>query len=237
MNDRRRWIADRTPTRAECGLPDDRFVFCCLSASDKITAPMFAIWMRLLNSAPGSVLWLLDSDRSATDNLRREAEAQLAGGAARLVFAPPLPNPEHLARLRAADLFLDTLPYNAHTLASDTLWAGCPIITCSGATFASRVAGSILHAVGLADLVTDTLADYEALALRLARDRELLGSVRARLQSNRLTAPRFDSRLLTQHIEAAFETMWRRYQTGEPPSAFDVAAADHLGAGPGVADG
>ena len=111
---------------------------------------MFDIWMRLLKSVPGSVLWLLDAHTTAIDNLRREAEARLEGGSARLVFAPTLANPEHLARFALAELFLDTLPYNAHTLSSDALWAGCPVLTCAGETFASRVAGSVLHVGGIA---------------------------------------------------------------------------------------
>ncbi len=209
VNDRRRPIASPIPTRAECGLPDGAFVFCCLSAPYKITAPMFDIWMRLLAAVPHSVLWLLESSPGATANLQREAEGRLTGGSARLKFAPGLPNPQHLARLAVADLFLDTLPYNAHTLTSDALWAGCPVVTCAGATFASRVAGSVLHAVGLPELVTTSLADYEALALRLARDPARLQAIRTKLKNNRLATPLFDSERLTRNIEAAYEEMWR----------------------------
>jgi protein O-GlcNAc transferase len=209
MNDRRRPIAS-VPSRAHCGLPETGFVFCCLSAAYKITAPMFEIWVRLLEAVPGSVLWLLDSGATANANLRREADARLAGAASRLLFAPSVTNPKHLARLAVADLFLDTLPYNAHTVASDALWAGCPVVTCTGATFPSRVAGSLLHAAGLPELVTTTLTDYEALALRLARNAEELQSVRMKLQSNRLTAPLFDSVKMTRNIEAAYGAMCRR---------------------------
>ena len=222
INDRRRPIVSRAPTRAECGLPETGFVFCCLSAAYKITPPIFDVWMRLLSEVPGSVLWLLDSGPAATGNLRREADARLAGGAARLVFAPSLPNREHLARLAAADLFLDTLPYNAHTVTSDALWAGCPVVTCAGATFASRVAGSILRAAGLAELVTTSLADYEGLALRLAREADWLRKIRRRLASERMVMPLFDSRRLTRHMEAAFEEMWRLYGAGEAPRGFKV---------------
>ena len=140
MNDRRRPIAASIPNRAECGLPESGFIFCCLSAPYKFTPKMFDIWMRLLEAVPGSVLWLLAGGPVATANLRREADRRLAGGAARLRFAPEVPNAQHLARLSVANLFLDTLPYNAHTLASDALWAGCPVVTCAGDTFASRVA-------------------------------------------------------------------------------------------------
>jgi protein O-GlcNAc transferase len=154
-----------------------------------LTAGIFQIWVRLLEATPGSVLWLLASNREMEANLRREAEAWLAGGAESLVFAPTLPNAEHLARLQLADVFLDTLPYNAHTLASDALWAGCPVITCAGKTFASRVAGSLLKAVGLKELVTSCLEDSEALAARLARDPAQLAEIRGKLRANRLSAP------------------------------------------------
>jgi protein O-GlcNAc transferase len=214
INDRRRPIASPLPTRADCGLPATGFVFCCLSAAYKITQPIFRIWMRLLDAVPDSVLWLLDDGPAAVANLRSEA------GSARLIFAPPLPNPQHLARLSAADLFLDTLPYNAHTLASDAMWAGCPMITCTGATFPSRVAGSILGAAGLPELVTTSLADYEALALRLARDPALLREMRFRLQANRDTSPLFDTPTLTRHIEAAYREMWRIHHAGESPRPF-----------------
>ena len=215
VNDSRRKIADRVPSRQECGLPETGFVFCCFNASYKLTPGMFQIWVRLLKAVPGSVLWLLASNQEMVENLRREAELRLAGSAGRLVFAPALPNPEHLARLRLADVFLDTLPYNAHTLASDALWAGCPVITCAGDTFASRVAGSLLRAVGLPELVTSCLADYEALAAQLAREPGRLAGIRERLRANRLSAPLFDCRRFTRDLEAAYEAMWRRYQQDE----------------------
>jgi len=223
VNDRRRPIAPRIPARAECGLPEEGFVFCCFNSAYKITAPMFGIWMRLLAAVPGSVLWLLDPGATAAANLRREAELRLAGGAARVVFAPSLPNPEHLARLAVADLFLDTLPYNAHTLTSDALWGGCPVITCAGRAFPGRVAASLLRAIGLPELVTQTLPDYEALALRLALNPPGLRAIREKLRANRLTTPLFDSRRFTRHVESAFETMWRMQLAGEPPRPFAVA--------------
>jgi len=222
VNDSTRKIAERIPSRQECRLPESGFVFCCFNASYKLTPQVFQIWVRLLGTVPGSVLWLLASNRETEENLRREADVRLTGGAARLVFAPTLPNAEHLARLRLADVFLDTLPYNAHTLASDALWAGCPVITCAGETFASRVAGSLLHAVGLSELVTSCLADYESLAARLARDPALLEGIRERLRANRLSAALFDCRRFTRHLELAFEEMWRRYQRGEAAETFVV---------------
>jgi len=223
VNDRRRPIAPRVPARPECGLPETALVFCCFNSAYKIAAPMFDIWMRLLAGVPGSVLWLLDANATAAANLRREAESRLSGGAARLVFAPALPNPEHLARFGIADLFLDTLPYNAHTLASDALWGGCPVITCTGRAFPGRVAGSLLRAVGLPELVTHSLADYEAMALQLALDPDRLRAIRGKLQANRLTTALFDSRRFTRHLESAFETMWRMRLAGESPRGFAVA--------------
>jgi len=210
VNDSGRKVAERVPTRQECGLPESGFVFCCFNASYKLTPAVFQIWVRLLDAVPGSVLWLLTSNAQMVGNLRREAEARLSGGAERLVFAPSLPNPEHLARLRLADVFLDTLPYNAHTLASDALWAGCPVVTCAGETFASRVAGSLLYAVGLPELVTSCLADYEALAARLASEPAELEEIRQKLRANRLSAPLFDCRKFTRQLEAAFEAIWSR---------------------------
>ncbi len=223
VNDRRRPIAPRIPARAECGLPQTAFVFCCFNSAYKITAPTFDIWMRLLGGVPGSVLWLLEPNATAAANLRREAESRLVGGAARLVFAPSLPNSEHLARLGLADLFLDTLPYNAHTLASDALWGGCPVITCVGRAFPGRVAASLLRAVGLPELATHSLAEYGSLAFQLAGDPLRLRAIREKLQANRLTTALFDSRRFTRHIESAFETMWRMHLAGESPQPFTVA--------------
>ena len=168
VNDSQREISPRTPSRAECGLPEDGFVFCSFNNSYKITPEMFDVWMGLLKAVPGSVLWLLEGNRFAPANLRREAEAR-GVAAERLVFAPRMPLPEHLARHRVADLFLDTFPVNAHTTASDALWAGCPLLTLAGQTFVSRVAGSLLRAVGLPELITTSPEDYEAMALQLAQ--------------------------------------------------------------------
>lgn len=209
VNDRQRQIA-RPGSRTEYGLPDDGFVFCCFNSPHKITPAIFDIWMRLLAQVPGSVLWLLAASEIAMENLRREADARLQCGSERLIFAPVLANAEHLARFAMADLFLDTLPYNAHTLTSDALWGGCPVLTATGETFASRVAGSLLHAAGLPELVTPTLAEYEAAALRLAGDREELAALRARTEKNRMTAPLFDTPRFTRDMEAAFAWMMRQ---------------------------
>ncbi len=207
VNDRTRPISSRIPSRSECGLPAAGFVFCCFSASYKITPKVFDVWMRLLGAVEGSVLWLLESNPPATANLKREAESR-GVAADRLIFGGTLPNPDHLARFAIADLFLDTLTYNAHTVASDALWGGCPIVTCAGKTFASRVAGSLLHAVGLPELVTNSLDDYEALALMLARNLEQCRGVRDKLREKRLISTLFDSAQFTRHLEEAYEAMW-----------------------------
>ena len=221
-NDSKRRVADDTPTRAQAGLPGEGFVFCCFNNNYKITPWMFDIWMRLLGGVPGSVLWLLRDTPGAQSNLRAQAQAR---GIApdRLVFAERSSHDAHLARHRLADLFLDTLPYNAHTTASDALWTGLPVLTCQGRAFAGRVASSLLHAVGLPDLVTCSLAEYEAAALRLATDRSLLGTLRERLQEARRKVPLFDADRFRRHLESAYMTMWEIWQAGEPPRSFSVA--------------
>ena len=220
-NDRQRIVASEAPSRADCGLPHEGLVLCCFNNTYKITPSVFSIWMRLLAAVPGSVLWLLDDNASATANLRSEARRR-GVDPARLVFAPRIPAEEHLARHAHADLFLDSLPYNAHTTASDALWTGVPVITCMGESFASRVAASLLHAVDLPELITTSLDAYEALALELARTPERLGVLRARLRENRLTCALFDTDAFRRHIESAYLSMWSTWQTGKLPSAFNV---------------
>jgi len=221
VNDRKRAIAAKAPTREAAGLPERGFVFCCFNNSQKITAPVFDIWMRLLRKIDGSVLWLLLDSDAAKRNLQREAAARKVDPA-RLVFAPRLKLEHHLARHRLADLFLDTLPYNAHTTASDALWAGLPVLTCLGRSFAGRVAASLLHAAGLPELVTESLEAYEALALQLATDRASLGDLRRRLRENRLICPLFDTDRCRIHIEAAYVEMWELWQRGDRPRSFTV---------------
>jgi predicted O-linked N-acetylglucosamine transferase (SPINDLY family) len=222
-NDWTRRIAERTPSRADEGLPETGLVFCSFNGSFKITPEFFDIWMRLLKSSEGSVLWLLDDNPAAVRNLRREAEAR-GVSAQRLVFAPRRPLEDHLARHRLADLFLDTLPCNAHTTASDALWAGLPLLTCTGATFAGRVAASLLSAVGLPELITHSLSSYEALAMKLACDPAQLSAVKAKLARQRASAPLFDTQRFTKHLESALTTMWELQQRGMPPASFTVAA-------------
>jgi protein O-GlcNAc transferase len=221
VTDDRNPIAERTPTRAEAGLPDEGFVFCCFNNSYKIRPALFEIWMRLLARLPGSVLWLLEDNRWSRQNLETEAKAR-GIDASRLVFAPRVGQPEHLARHRLADLFLDTLPYNAHTTSTDALWTGLPVVTCAGTTLVGRVAGSLLHALGIPELITSNLAEYEALALKLARDRRLLDDVRTKVAHHRTTHALFDTDRFRRHIESAYETAWRIWQAGDPPRAITV---------------
>jgi predicted O-linked N-acetylglucosamine transferase (SPINDLY family) len=221
-NDSRRQIGRHATSRSECGLPESGFVFCSFNGAYKITPQVFAIWMRLLEAAPGSVLWLLDGGPPATANLRREAVG-CGVDPRRLVFAPKLRMEEHLARLHLADLFLDTLPVNAHTTASDALWAGLPVLTCVGQAFIGRVAGSLLHAIGLPELITSTFEEYEVRALRLATDPAMLRGLRDRLERNRLSTPLFDAQRYARNIETAYTHMVRLYAAGRKPEAFAVS--------------
>jgi predicted O-linked N-acetylglucosamine transferase (SPINDLY family) len=221
-SDTTRRISLPSPSRTACGLPADGFVFCCFNNNHKLTPAFFEIWMRLLRGTPGSVLWLLESNSIVADNLRREATARDIA-AERLVFAPRLPPSDHLARHRLADLFLDTLPYNAHTTASDALWAGLPVLTCAGATFAGRVAGSQLQAIGLTELITTSLSDYETRALQLAREPARLAEIRRELADNRLHMPLFDIIRYVRDIEGAFARMWEQWCKGEQPMPFALA--------------
>jgi predicted O-linked N-acetylglucosamine transferase (SPINDLY family) len=208
VNDRKREIDPRTPTRAEAGLPEDAFVFCNFNQSYKLTPPAYAAWMTIMRDVEGSVLWMLDNAPGLADNLRKEA-MRFGIAPERLIFAGHLPAGHHLARLKLADLFLDSLPYNAHTTASDALWAGLPLLTCRGTTFPGRVAASLLSAAGLPELVTESMDDYRALAVQLARDKDRLAALRQRLADNRLTCPLFDTDRFRRHIESAYEMMVR----------------------------
>ena len=216
-NDRRRIIAAETPTRAACGLPEGGMVFCSFNQPYKIQPDVFAVWLRLLAATPGSVLWLLEGSQWASDNLRREAQKHSVDPQ-RLVFAPRRSMSEHLARQRLADLFLDTLPVNAHTTCSDALWVGLPVVTCAGETFVSRVAGSLLRAAGLPELVTHSLEEYETLALALAHDSTRLAHLKKRLLANLATQPLFDTVRYARNIEALYRKMWAEY-CGAPEPA------------------
>ena len=220
-NDTKRAISPLAHSRKDFGLPDDGFVFCSFNGSYKFNPPIFDIWMRLLSQTPSSVLWLLHTSPAAEQNLQREATAR-GVDPARLVFTPPLASPDHLARHALADLFLDTLPINAHTTASDALWAGLPVLTTLGDSFVGRVAASLLKAVGLPELVAGSLADYEAIALALAHDPDRMAAVKAKLAANRADSPLFAIAPYTRHLEAAFLKMWDIHRSGQGPTGFCI---------------
>jgi predicted O-linked N-acetylglucosamine transferase (SPINDLY family) len=228
--DSRQAIARKIPVRGDVGLPERALVFCSFSVSYKIAPPMFDIWMRLLRDVEGSVLWLLHSNDTATANLRREAEARGVAGQ-RLIFAPSMDRADHLARMALADLFLNTHPVNAGANAIDALSMGVPIVSYVGEAFVQRVTASLLHAVGLPELVTTNLADYEALALKLAREPALLAEIKVKLARNRATSPLFNTERFTRHIEAAYTNMWETWQRGEAPKSFSVAPIECSGQG------
>ena len=216
VNDRTRVIADRQWTRSELGLPDEGFVFCCFNNVYKITPTMFACWMSILRKVKHSVLWLLEESTVASGKLRAAA-AQADIDPRRLIFAPRMPPQEHLARHRMADLFIDTLPCNAHTTASDALWAGLPLLTCPGESFPSRVAASLLNAIGAPELVAGSLGEYEQLAVGLAEDPERLAGIAQRVREGRRTAPLFDTGLFARGLEEGFRQMYERYLAGLAP--------------------
>jgi predicted O-linked N-acetylglucosamine transferase (SPINDLY family) len=221
VNDRRREVASARTSRPDHGLPPEGLVLCSFNNSYKISPAFFDIWMRQLRSAPGSVLWLLETNDLVKGNLRSEA-GKRGVDPARLIFAPVVPPADHLGRHQHADLFLDTLPCNAHTTASDALWAGLPVLTCSGDTFAGRVAGSLLMAMGMPELVTGSLEAYQQTALALARDPQRLTALRQKLQEKRDTSALFDLPKLTGNIEAAFARMWQTWLSQQKPVAFSI---------------
>jgi len=210
-SNRQRPIAN-IPSRESCQLPKDGFVFCSFNQTFKILPEVFDIWMHLLKARPNSVLWLLESNAVAKENLIREASAR-GIDAHRLIFAPRVKIAEHLARHQLADLFLDTLPYNAHTTASDALWMGLPVLTCAGQTFASRVAGSLLHALNLEELITDSLAAYEERALQLSSEVALLQSIKEKLAINKQNSALFDTTRFTKDLENTYQEIWQRNLT------------------------
>jgi protein O-GlcNAc transferase len=224
VNDRRREVASASTSRGDCGLPESGLVFCSFNNSYKISPAFFDIWMRLLRAVPGSVLWLLEANELVKANLCSEAEKR-GVEAERLVFAPRVGPAEHLGRHRHADLFLDTLPCNAHTTASDALWAGLPVLTCCGDTFAGRVAASLLTAVGMRELVAASLEEYELIALALARDPQRLIALRQKLADHRDASSLFDPVKLTGNIEAAYARMWQTWLSRKTPEPFAIESA------------
>lgn len=223
-NDDRRQIA-AAPHRQDLGLPPQGLVFCCFNNSYKINPPLFDIWCEMLHAAPGSVLWLYAPQAAARQHLLQEAEKR-GIDAPRLIFAEALPYPEHLARLGQADLFLDTLPFNAGTTASDALWAGLPILTCAGHTLAGRMAGSLLHNLGLGDLVTPSLTAYRDLGLLMARHPDILQNLRQRIANGKTWSPVFDTRRFTRHLEAGLEAAWARHAQGQAPDHLRIPRQD-----------
>jgi predicted O-linked N-acetylglucosamine transferase (SPINDLY family) len=213
VHDSKRPPAEEPRSRSAFGLPEQGFVYCCFNNCSKVTPDVFAIWMRLLRRVEGSVLWLLADNASFVSNLRKRAQ-ESGVDPERLVFAERAEFREYLSRHRHADLGLDTFYYNGHTTTSDALWAGVPVVTRKGTTFAGRVAASLLQAIGLPDLVAHTAEEYEELAFRLATDPELLDSVKQRLVRNRATSTLFDTAVFTRHLEAAYRTMVGRNGSG-----------------------
>ncbi|AFZ26553.1 TIGR03032 family protein [Cylindrospermum stagnale PCC 7417] len=222
FTDNQQAISSTPITRSQYGLPESGFVFCCFNNNYKIEPLIFDAWMRILADVPEGVLWLLPRFPVAKENLRREAEMR-GISEERLIFADVEPKPEHLARHRLADLFLDTLYYNAHTSATDALWAGLPVITCPGTTFASRVAASLLTAVGLPELVTANLQEYEQLAINLAKSPGELLQLKQKLAQNRTTHPLFDTSRFTRNLEQAYSKMWEVYAAGKSPQSIQVS--------------
>jgi predicted O-linked N-acetylglucosamine transferase (SPINDLY family) len=219
VNDSKRKISDKQFSRSDFGLPEEGFVFCCFNNGYKIQPQTFQIWMRILQSVKGSVLWLFEDNATASANLRHEAERN-GVDSSRLIFAPRLTLEEHLARHCLADLFLDTLPCNAHTTASDALWAGLPVLTCMGKSFAGKVAASLLNAIDLPELITYNEREYEAKAVHLATEAQVLNSLKSRLSSNKTTSSLFNIAQFTGHFEAALSKMYAVYQSGQ--------AIDHI---------
>jgi len=217
INDSRRLELKRNLTLKDCGLPEGKFIFNCFNNIYKITPPTFQRWMRILNRVPGSVLWFYNNFPEAEVNLRREAQA-LGVDPSRLFFSPYIKMYDHLERYALADLFLDSLPYNAHTSASDALWANLPVLTLQGKSFAGRVAASLLHAIAMPELITYTEQDFEDRAVDLATHPEKLAALKVKLAKNRLTTPLFDTQLYTKHFESALIEAYERYQSDLAPA-------------------
>ncbi len=216
VNDRKRIISNHEFTRQELELPDRGFVFCCFNNNYKILPDTFASWMKILHAVEGSVLWLFQDNPWAAENLKREAQ-NCGICTSRLIFAEQMPLPKHLSRHHQADLFLDTWPYNAHTTASDALWSGLPVLTLKGNSFASRVAASLLNAIKLPELITNSKTEYEALAIELAINPKKLAAIKSKLANNRLSTPLFNTPYFTKNLEAAYIKIYSRHLAGLQP--------------------
>ncbi len=221
INDSKRPELKRTITRQECGLPEGAFVFCCFNNIYKITPETFKRWMRVLKRVPNSVMWFYYNFPEGPENLKREAQA-LGVDASRLIFSPYIKMADHIERNVLADLFLDSLPYNAHTTASDALWANVPVLTLQGKSFAGRVAASLLHAVEMPELITYTEQEFEDRAVDIATHPEKLAALKVKLAKNRLTTPLFNTKLYTKHFESALIEAYERYQSDLPPAHIEV---------------
>jgi predicted O-linked N-acetylglucosamine transferase (SPINDLY family) len=221
VNDDRFAIPETPMTRAEAGLPDDGFVFCSFNRAFKIDAPLFDLWMSILDAVPEAWLWLWGRSDTANQAMRERARAQDIDPK-RLIFAARAALPQHLQRLRLADLALDSMPCNGHTTTSDALWAGVPVVTTLGRHFASRVSASLLTAAGLPELVTADRAAYRVRAIELAHNSAALGALRTKLAASRHTAPFFDTGRFVRNLESAYEAMWARQRRGEPPATIEI---------------
>ncbi|MDC1253208.1 hypothetical protein N8Z46_07060, partial [Amylibacter sp.] len=219
--DNSREFSKKRITRSELGLPDHAFVFCCFNNNYKISSNEFDIWMRLLTKVENSVLWLRQSNQFSQMNMSNEAQKRNVNPS-RLVFADKITMDKHLARQRFADLFVDTFAFNAHTTAAEALWAGLPLVTKLGKGFAARVAGSLLNAVGLPELITETEQDYEALILELATNPMKLAEIKEKLATNRLTQPLFNTELYTKHLENGYQQAYQNYFNGNLPQTIIV---------------
>ena len=215
-NDRKRTVSTRIPTRAEFGLPNDVTVFCCLNGLQKLNRPTFELWMRIVRNVPDSVLWILSGTAKTNERLLTFAEDH-GVSRDRIIFATPLANPDHVARYQLADLFLDNMPYGAHTTAADSLWMGVPIVTMTGKSFAARVCSSLLRAAGLEETICGTIAEYEAKAISLGNDKAKLAELKSQLKNNRDSCVLFDTAKLVYDLEAAFKMMWNDYLNNNLP--------------------
>ena len=216
-----RKVSDKIFTREELGLPENGFVFCCFNQTYKITSNIFDIWMKILKQVKGSVLWLLEDNLIATNNLKLEASKRDIDSK-RIIFAKRMNMSDHLARHKAADLFIDTLPYNAHTTASDGLWVGLPFLTLVGDTFASRVGASMLNAIGLPELITYSENEYKNKAIELATNPILLKTIKEKLEKNKISKPLFDAKLFTKNVESAYKKIYKRYNSNMPTENIEI---------------
>ena len=214
-------ISDKIFKREELGLPKNAFVFCCFNQNNKITPNIFDIWMRILKTVDKSVLWLLEDNSIAVKNLRKEAKKRKIDPK-RIIFAKRMSMTNHFARHKCADLFIDTFPYGAHTTCSDSLWAGLPIVTLMGKSFASRVGGSLLNAINLEELITITEKEYEKLIMELANNSYRLKEIRNKLHKNRFTEPLFDTKLYTKNIELAYTKIYEKHLNKLPAKNIDI---------------